>query len=52
MGDLPEIVYGRSVEIIGVARHLLGKPERMAAHDDLMILDRAIGTARSWRTAP
>jgi len=66
MGDLPEIVYRRSVEIIGMTRQLLGKPERMAAHqflgacgiahferldDDLMISDRAIGTARPWRTA-
>jgi len=27
MGDLPEIVYRRSVDVIGMARHLLGKPE-------------------------
>jgi len=65
MGDLPEIVYRRSVDVIGMARQLLGKPERMAAHqflgacgiahferlDDLMISDRAIGAARPWRTA-
>jgi len=35
MGDLPEIVYRRSVEIIGMARQLLSKPERMAAHQFL-----------------